>query len=151
MANISDVIEQFILDALGQEASIIISRNQLAGHFDCSPSQINYVLSTRFTADRGFLTGSKRGGGGYIEVIRIESGAEPYLSSLIAEGIGGEITRQRASHIAERLLAEEIIDEKEFNIMTAALSDESLSTPFPIKDKLRAQVLKNIIITLLKE
>jgi len=151
MANISDIIEQFILSTIGDDASILISRNQLAHHFDCAPSQINYVLSTRFTADRGFVIGSKRGGGGYIEIVKVSSGTEPYLNNLIAEGIGSELSSQRAFHIAERLLSEKIIDEKEYNIIISVISDKSLQTPFPIKDRLRAQILKNIIETLIKE
>jgi transcriptional regulator CtsR len=151
MANISDIIEQFILSTIGNDTSIFISRNQLAQHFDCAPSQINYVLSTRFTSDRGFLIGSKRGGGGYIEIIKVGSDTEPYLNQLISEGLGGEISIQRSNHIADRLLSENVIDIKEYNIITAVLSDKALQSPFPIKDKLRAQILKNIIEALIKE
>ena len=69
MANISDVIEQFLLDSLGEDDSLELSRNELANYFSCAPSQINYVLATRFTPDRGYAIISKRGGGGGIRVI----------------------------------------------------------------------------------
>ena len=66
MASISDIIEKFILDNLGESDEIDISRNELANFFSCAPSQINYVLETRFTVDRGFVKESKRGGGGFV-------------------------------------------------------------------------------------
>ncbi len=71
MANISDIIEQFILKSLGEDDSVDISRNELANFFSCAPSQINYVLETRFTVDRGFVKESRRGGGGFIKISKI--------------------------------------------------------------------------------
>ena len=70
MANISETIEQFIIATLGENDSVDISRNSLAEYFSCAPSQINYVLDTRFTIDRGFVKESKRGGSGYIKISR---------------------------------------------------------------------------------
>ena len=64
MANISDIIESFLLETLGDNDTLNISRNELANYFACAPSQINYVLSTRFTPDRGYLIESRRGGAG---------------------------------------------------------------------------------------
>ena len=64
MSNLSDIIEEFILNTIGSDDTLNLSRNELANFFNVSPSQINYVLSTRFTIDRGYLTESKRGGGG---------------------------------------------------------------------------------------
>jgi len=151
MANISDIIEQFILSTIGNDNSIYISRNQLAQHFDCAPSQINYVLTTRFTSDRGFIICSKRGGGGYIEIARISGDIDSYLNNLVSDGIGNELQLQKANHIAERLLSEKIIDEKEFNLIMSVISEKSLVSPFPIKDRLRAQIFKSILETLLKE
>ena len=71
MANISDVIEKFILDAMQHEQSLQISRNELANFFSCAPSQINYVLATRFSNERGFDVSSQRGGGGFIKLTKI--------------------------------------------------------------------------------
>ena len=70
---LSDTIEQFIKDLMQQEqqAEIDLKRNELAEYFHCAPSQINYVLSTRFTPDHGYVTSSQRGGGGYIRIVRI--------------------------------------------------------------------------------
>ena len=68
--SVSDIIEEFIMSSLDEDKFIEISRNDLAKFFSCVPSQINYVLNTRFTLNRGFLVESQRGGGGYIKVVR---------------------------------------------------------------------------------
>ena len=73
MANISETIEQFIIATLGENDSVDISRNSLAEYFSCAPSQINYVLDTRFTIDRGYVKESKRGGSGYIKISRLKN------------------------------------------------------------------------------
>ena len=74
---LSDTIEQFIKDMISEEpqAEVDLKRNELAAYFHCAPSQINYVLSTRFTPDHGYVTSSQRGGGGYIRIVRIVRGA----------------------------------------------------------------------------
>ena len=71
MAQLSDAIEQFIKELMDQEAQIELRRNELAHHFGCAPSQINYVLATRFTPDHGYIIESRRGGGGYIRIFRM--------------------------------------------------------------------------------
>ena len=71
MSNISDIIEEFILQQLEDSDNIDLSRNELANFFSCAPSQINYVLSTRFTAPKGYIVESHRGGGGFIRLIRV--------------------------------------------------------------------------------
>ena len=79
MANISDIIESFLLETLGDNDTLNISRNELANYFACAPSQINYVLSTRFTPDRGYLIESRRGGGGFITVARLSQEPDELL------------------------------------------------------------------------
>ena len=71
MSNISDIIEAFILEQLEDMEDITLSRNELANFFNCAPSQINYVLSTRFTMPKGFMVESRRGGGGFIKISKM--------------------------------------------------------------------------------
>lgn len=150
MANISDIIEQFILKALGEDDSVDISRNELASFFSCAPSQINYVLETRFTVDRGFVKESRRGGGGYIKISKINLNDDEYVSNLILESIGEELSQKRLLQILDKLCYEKIISVKEKEIIFSALSDASLSMPFAIKENLRAKAFKNVLTTLMK-
>jgi len=109
MANISDIIEQFILKTLGDDDSVDISRNELANFFSCAPSQINYVLGTRFTLDRGFVKESRRGGGGYIKITRIKVDDDNYMNNLILESVGEELSAKRLGQILLKLKDESII------------------------------------------
>lgn len=150
MSNISDTIEQFIIATLGTEDSVDISRNSLAEYFSCAPSQINYVLDTRFTPDRGFVKESKRGGSGFIKISRIKTSEQnEYLSSLVADSVGDEIAFRRMSQILDKLTADGMVTIKEKSLIEAALSDDSLDMPFTIKDKVRAKAFKNILIKLM--
>jgi transcriptional regulator of stress and heat shock response len=81
MRNISDIIEGYLKEALELHGQglIEIKRSELAEHFQCVPSQINYVINTRFTAERGYLVESKRGGGGYIRIVRVETHSKSAL------------------------------------------------------------------------
>lgn len=151
MANISDVIEQFILKTMGDDESVDISRNELATFFSCAPSQINYVLETRFTVDKGFVKESRRGGGGYIKISKINLDNDEYVSNLILESVGDELSQKRLSQILEKLKNEKIISDKEKDIIFSALSDLSLAMPFTIKDNIRAKAFKNVLTTLMKQ
>lgn len=151
MANISDIIEQFILKTMGDDESVDISRNELATFFSCAPSQINYVLETRFTVDKGFLKESRRGGGGYIKISKINLDNDEYVSNLILESVGDELSQKRFSQILEKLRNEKIISDKEKEIIFSALSDLSLAMPFTIKDNIRAKAFKNVLTTLMKQ
>ncbi|MBQ8424684.1 MAG: CtsR family transcriptional regulator [Clostridia bacterium] len=150
MASISEIIEQFIIKTMGDNNFVEISRNSLAEHFSCAPSQINYVLDTRFTPDRGFVKESKRGGSGYIKISKIISSDEnEFLNSLIVDSVGDELSFKRLSQILDKLVSDEIINGKEKMIIETALSEDSLAMPFTIKDKVRAKSFKNILLKLM--
>lgn len=151
MANISEQIEKFIIATLGENDSIDITRNSLAEYFSCVPSQINYVLETRFTVDRGYVVESKRGGGGFVKISKIKtSDSNSYLNNLFVESVGDELSEKRFSQILDKLVSEEIMSEKERILIEASLSDDSLSMPFTIRDKVRAKAFKNVILKLMK-
>ena len=151
MANISDCIEQFILKSLKEDGTVEISRNDLANFFSCVPSQINYVLETRFTMDRGFIKESRRGGGGFIRITKVPMTDDNYVNSLIMESIGEELTEKRASQILDKLEADSVLSAKERQLIFAGLSENALNMPYSFKDKLRAQFFKNVLLVLLKE
>ena len=152
MANISDKIEKFIVATLGENDEIEISRNSLAEYFACVPSQINYVLETRFTIDRGFIVESKRGGSGFIKITKIKhSDSNGYLNSLILESVGDELSAKRLSQILDKLVNESLLTVNERILVEAALSDESLVIPFTVRDKIRAAAFKNVLVKLMNK
>ena len=150
MANISESIERFILATMGENDSVDISRNSLAEYFSCAPSQINYVLDTRFTFDRGFVKESRRGGSGFIKISKIKnSDSNQMLSSLVVDSIGDELSFKRMSQILDTPWNDLGMTKNEQTIIESALSEDSLSMPFTIKDKVRAKAFKNILLKLM--
>lgn len=150
MSNISDIIEQFILDQIDEFGEISLSRNELANFFNVAPSQINYVLSTRFTNPRGFITESRRGGGGYIKLIKVDLNKNDYLEKLITDSIQDELTISDAMQIVDGLMDRDLLTDREYEIITAAISNKSLSNPIKMENKLRANILKNILVNIIK-
>lgn len=150
MANISDLIEAFLLDTLGDDDSLRISRNELANYFSCAPSQINYVLSTRFTPERGYTIESRRGGGGCITVVRISQPPHEMLEELAGHTIADGLSYQRACQILDRMQTERLLDEETAQTLKVALSDKALVAPGMAKDGLRAGIMKQVLLYLLK-
>lgn len=150
MARLSDIIEDFIKDMLQntQKSQLEIKRNELASYFRCAPSQINYVLTTRFTLDKGYYIESKRGGGGYILLTRMEINENKPLADLLNEKIGDSITCDAASGLLNGLLDLNIITQRELQIIKMALNDRILSS-INNRNKLRAEILKGILIVIL--
>ena len=150
MSNISDIIEQFILEQIDEFGEISLSRNELANFFNCAPSQINYVLSTRFTNPKGYITESRRGGGGYIKLIKVDMDKDDYLSKLIVDTIQDEISYNDATQLIDGMLNRQLLSEREFDIISSAISNKSLSNPLKMEDKIRANILKNILVNILR-
>lgn len=147
---ISDKIEAFITELLKNEESgcLELGRNELAQIFNCVPSQINYVIRTRFNDEHGYIVESKRGGGGYLRIKRIYSDDNSLIVHII-NSIGDDLDLQTAFSVAERLYTDGIIDLKTVNIIKSAVSDNSITIPQPLKNQLRANIFKNMIYTLL--
>ena len=150
MSNISDIIEEFILEQLEGSDNIDLSRNELANFFSCAPSQINYVLSTRFTAPKGYIVESHRGGGGFIRLIRVNYEKNDYIRELISTTLEDEIDYNTAIKILETLYELDIIDDSARFVLTAAVSPKALSMPVRIENKQRANILKTVLINYLR-
>ena len=152
MSVLSDTIEQFIKDLMsGYEGKIELQRNELAQHFNCAPSQINYVLATRFTPDKGYIIESRRGGGGYIRVLRLRIDESNHLFRLVTSRIGERISERDAQDVICRLVESGAVTKKEGALMSAAVSDKALQSPAVIKDNLRAGILKQLVLVLLSK
>jgi transcriptional regulator of stress and heat shock response len=150
MSMLSDNIESFIKSLFEDMHQIDVRRNELAEYFRCAPSQINYVLATRFSADKGYYIESRRGGGGYIRIMRMDIDEGDYLLHLATKGIGIEISEIDARRIIECLLEKEIVEQREARLLGAAVSSRAIAAPMPIKDHLRAGILKQMIYALMQ-
>ena len=152
MRNISDVIEQYLKRILQEspDGSVEIQRSELAESFQCVPSQINYVINTRFTMEKGYVVESKRGGGGYIRIRKVQIVSKSKLQELLTQELIGESITQAVGYaIIERLYEEGLINSREAALMKVATSREVLQVESLLRDRLRANILKNMITTIL--
>lgn len=152
MPGISNIIERFIKEMLqdAEDGVIEIGRNDLAEQFGCAPSQINYVLTTRFTPYKGYYIESRRGGGGYIKIIKVGIEEDEGMEDLIINAIGESITKNKAYHIIEGLREEQIITIREEGLMKASIEDIALQRATGGRNQLRADILKNMLLILMR-
>lgn len=151
MATLSDIIEAFIKQLMNDtNGAIEIQRNELANQFNCVPSQINYVIATRFTTDQGYYVESRRGGGGHIKIRRVNiTKKDKYLMHIVVS-MGRSLSQQAAEIFINNFMDYEVISPREGLLLKAAVSDKILSgIPMPDRDVLRASILKNMLTSLL--
>ena len=143
----SDIIEEFIKELFDEEDSIEIQRNELAEHFNCVPSQINYVIATRFKPSQGYYVESRRGGGGHITIKKVKNTKSDYIMHII-NNIGSEITANEVDILISDFLTYDIIEPKEAKLLKVATSDNVLQLDKDTKDKVRARIFKNMLLNL---
>ncbi|MDQ0508057.1 Transcriptional regulator CtsR [Aedoeadaptatus ivorii] len=147
MARLSNVIEEYIRTLLAEkDGNVEIKRNVLAQHFGCAPSQINYVLTTRFTPVQGFYVESRRGGGGYIRIVQVEIEDNRKYADLLQEEIGDSLTRINGDRILDALAEGGFLDEREKRLLKIALSDRALAAAGDVRNRLRAEILQNVLL-----
>ncbi|MDL2233531.1 CtsR family transcriptional regulator [Ruminococcaceae bacterium OttesenSCG-928-L11] len=146
---ISDTIACFINDILEMEGgSAVLQRAELAQQFKCVPSQINYVITTRFSPEHGYLVESKRGGGGYIRIRRVRLDPKQLIMHTI-NAVGDEIDSGCVRAFLSNLLDAEAIDRKSAMLMASALNDKSLAAvPLVRRDQIRADIFKQLLVGL---
>lgn len=144
---ISDMIAAFIREELeGTDGVLELQRNDLAQRFHCVPSQINYVMSTRFSPEHGYIVESRRGGGGYIRISRVRVDRPTLLMHFI-NSIGAEIDGQSAMAIVQNLYETESIKQETAELLQIVLSDAALrSVPRLARDMLRADLMRQVLI-----
>lgn len=151
MQNTSDIIEVFLKELIQQQnGELELKRNELAGHFNCAPSQINYVLATRFTVNRGYVVTSRKGGGGYIRITSIDMARNEYILHIINQ-IGDSCSEAEGLQVINGLYEREIVTLREAKLMAASLKDELLGDNIEDVCKRRAETLKSMMLVLVNE
>lgn len=146
----SDMIEEFIKDLFSEDDSIVeIQRNDLAQQFNCVPSQINYVIQTRFKPSQGYYVESRRGGGGNIKIRKINITKSNYFMHII-NSIEDRLTNQEVDIFISNFLSYQMITETEAKLLKVATSDNVLKLPQPTRDEIRAKIFKNMLVNLIE-
>ena len=150
MRNISDIIESYLKQVLemSDKDLVEIKRSEIADKFQCVPSQINYVINTRFTIERGYLVESKRGGGGYIRIIKVHAYDHAHLIDDLLSLIHSRISQSSAEGVIYRLVEEEVVTAREAKIMLSVLDRSVLYIELPHRDEMRSRMLKAMLMAL---
>ena len=150
MKNISDIIENYLKSVLLQSDKdiLVIKRSEIADKFQCVPSQINYVINTRFTIEKGYIVESKRGGGGYIRIAKLKLYDHAQIIDQLLHLIENKFSQQMAENMIYRLLEEEIISAREGKIMLSVINQLVLLNDLPFRDELRAKLMEAMLTTL---
>lgn len=145
----SDLVAQYILEMMETQNGIAeIQRNELAGNLGCVPSQINYVITSRFTPEQGYVVESRRGGGGYIRISRVKMDRGTALMHII-NSVGNTLDKATAEAMLNNMLSRQMLEMQSAKIIAAALSDRTLKhIEQERRDLIRADLFKNMLLTL---
>ncbi len=148
MGNLADLIEQYLRAILAQQNMVELQRRELARMFRCAPSQINYVLETRFTFDQGYMIESKRGGGGYIRITHVQWQTPMNLPELLDSLISDKVQREEVESILSRLVSEGIVRPEKAQLILLLMEKELSDIPDGYGDYLRAKFLKTLSLVI---
>lgn len=153
MRSITDQIEAHLKKMLqvSDKGFIEVQRSEIAQVFACVPSQINYVLTTRFSPEQGYLVESRRGGGGYLRIIKLELDDDQLFFELLASMEGSMIPQTAGEGLVERLIDEGFLTEREGLLMKSVISRDAIPVALPQRDLLRGSILKAMLLTLLRD
>ncbi|MGI6361502.1 MAG: CtsR family transcriptional regulator [Bacillota bacterium] len=153
MSTLTDQIERYIKKLLDKNESGVLElkRADLAEIFMCVPSQINYVLETRFTNDQGYHIESRRGGGGYLRIIRLSIDPDRGLSEAINTIVGRPVSQQAGQGLVDRLVEEEFLTKREAMLVKAVLDASVLKNYFKEPDLLRGHLLQSVLVSILRQ
>lgn len=145
----SDIVARHILEMLDEcDGNAEIQRNELASILGCVPSQINYVITSRFTPEQGYIVESRRGGGGYIRITRINTSTSTAIMHIV-NSIGKRLDKVSAEIMINNMLQRSIINEGTARLLAAAMSERSyMEVPQQYRDFVRASIFKNMLLTL---
>ena len=146
--NLSAVIADMILDMLSESGEAEIKRNDLAEQIGCVPSQINYVLSSRFTPEQGYIVESRRGGGGYIKITRAAYQSADMVKMHLINALGDTADEKTCRANIHNLYVNGLLEEAEARLLAAATLDSVYKDlPKAERDKVRASIFKQMLLT----
>ncbi len=146
----SDLIAAFLLDSLEKADGLVeLQRNELAQQFNVVPSQINYVISSRFTPEHGYIIESRRGGGGYIRIRRVKQDKNVHIMHVV-NAVGNRLNAMNAEVFLRNMLDYSYLTPQLFRVMRAAVSDNALSAiPLDCRDTVRAEIMKHMLLSVI--
>ena len=148
MAKLSNSIEEFLNELIYESGGALeIQRSKISDQFNCAPSQINYVLTTRFTPFKGYYVESRRGGGGYIRIVKVKLDDDEDTLNTFLNFIGDSITKNNCDDLLKELVRRKKVTKREMELMKVSLSDRSLSQ-CENRNKIRADLLKNMLLVI---
>ena len=143
--NMSDLIENYLKNVLHKNETVEIRRSEIADQFNCVPSQINYVINTRFTIQQGYVVESKRGGGGYIRIMKVNLVDEMDILNELGNLIPEELSEREGNHLLQSLYEDELISSREAQIMSLMMEKDTFPSDVKNAAEIRSNMMKKLI------
>ena len=143
--NMSDLIENYLKKVLHKNETVEIRRSEIADQFNCVPSQINYVINTRFTIQQGYVVESKRGGGGYIRIMKVNLVDEMDVLNELGNLIPEELSEREGNHLLQNLYENELISKREAQMMSLMMEKDTFPSNVKNAAEIRSNMMKKLI------
>ena len=143
--NMSDLIESYLKNVLLSNETVEIRRSEIADQFNCVPSQINYVINTRFTIQQGYVVESKRGGGGYIRIMKVNLVDEMDILNTLGDLIPAQLSVREGNHLLQNLYENELISKREAQMMALMMEKDMFPVSVKNGDEIRSNMMKKLI------
>lgn len=143
--NMSDLIENYLKNVLHKNETVEIRRSEIADQFNCVPSQINYVINTRFTIQQGYVVESKRGGGGYIRIMKVNLVDEMDILNELGNLIPEELSAREGNHLLQNLYENELISKREAQMMSLMMEKDTFPSDVKNAAEIRSNMMKKLI------
>lgn len=143
--NMSDLIEDYLKNVLHKNETVEIRRSEIADRFNCVPSQINYVINTRFTIQQGYVVESKRGGGGYIRIMKVNLVDEMDILNALGDLVPEELSAREGNHLLQNLYENELITKREAQMMSLMMEKDTFPSNVKNAAEIRSNMMKKLI------
>ncbi len=143
--NMSDLIESYLKNVLHKNETVEIRRSEIADQFNCVPSQINYVINTRFTIQQGYVVESKRGGGGYIRIMKVNLVDEMDILNALGDLVPEELSAREGNHLLQNLYENELITKREAQMMSLMMEKDTFPSNVKNAAEIRSNMMKKLI------